>query len=138
MEYYNDYLMHYGVKGMKWGVRKRIGQAVKNRKERLKKDYLEKERKLLIDDAKSVTAKAHPGQKTMQVVSNAPRKRTDPKGVVSHIVDEHGNVKLSAIRGMYGNHFVAAGKKYVNKNNLITKYYRTGGYKNIIEYDVYR
>lgn len=23
MEYYdNDYLMHYGVKGMKWGVRK--------------------------------------------------------------------------------------------------------------------
>lgn len=22
MEYYNDYLMHYGIKGMKWGVRR--------------------------------------------------------------------------------------------------------------------
>ena len=28
--YYNDYLMHYGVKGMKWGFEKSNGTRVRN------------------------------------------------------------------------------------------------------------
>lgn len=43
MDYYNnDYLMHYGVKGMKWGVRRyqsKDGSLTAKGKKRLSKDY---------------------------------------------------------------------------------------------------
>jgi hypothetical protein len=53
--YSEDYLMHYGVKGMKWGVRryqKKDGTLTAKGKKRLSKDY-----KKLVDKAKEEVTK---------------------------------------------------------------------------------
>lgn len=111
---YNE-LYHHGVKGMKWGVRR--------------------ERRKLIEDASKVTAKADPGT-TRMVSGKYVSKRGGRAYVASHIVDEYGKVKLSYIRGAQGDHYIAAGKDYVDKHIDLKRYFKNT--KNInIEYDVY-
>lgn len=39
-DFYNDYIAHYGVPGMKWGVRKAPQRVVSNRVRKAKKSYL--------------------------------------------------------------------------------------------------
>lgn len=48
MSYYNNYLAHYGIKGMKWGVRRyqrKDGSLTSAGKNRYNENYTEKQRK---------------------------------------------------------------------------------------------
>lgn len=123
-------LYHHGVKGMKWGVRKKIQE----RNQKIRKRRLDKETQKLVADSKTVTAKAEPG-KTRMVSGKYMQKRNGVGYMAKHIVDEHGNVKLSYIDGVEGRHFVTTGKAYVNKMNLNQYFHKTSG---IYEYDIYK
>ena len=114
----NNEIKHYGVLGMRWGHRKAA-----------------KEREALIKDAKSIKDKAAPGQ-TKMVMGKYRQRRFGRLYFAHHIVDEYGKVKLSYLSGNHGEHYVAAGKEYVDKYiNLKDHFYNT---KNLnVEYDVY-
>ena len=115
-------IYHYGVKGMKWGVRR-------------KRAKLEKEKRALIDDAKSIHVKAKPGSHLM-VTGRYMQKRGSRAYTAHHIVDEFGKVKMSYINGVEGARYIAAGKKYIEDNINLNTYF-----KNVkdmsIEYGVY-
>ena len=116
------YLQHHGVKGMKWGVRR-------------KQKTQAREKQALIDDSKKVTAKA-PFGKHMMVTGKYHQKMNGKAYVSHHIVDEFGKVKMSYINGKYGDLYIATGKKYIDENINLKDYFRRT--KNLnIEYDVY-
>lgn len=132
----NSELYHYGVLGMRWGVRKNKNKArlFERARSRVKQRRLDREKRELISDAKSVTAKAEPG-KTRMVYGKYAQKRMGRAYLASHIVDEYGDVKLSYIRGLYGDRYIAAGKECVSKIDLGRYFHKTKDLD--IEYDVY-
>ena len=123
-------LYHYGVKGMKWGIRKKAQERYK----KLRRRRLDKETRKLVEDSKTVNAKAESG-KTKLVYGKYMQKRNGYGYQAYHLVDDRGSVKLSYINGVEGRHFVAAGKKYIDKVNLKEYFYRTDG---VYDYDVYK
>lgn len=117
------YLYHYGIKGMKWGVRR-------------KKTKLEKEKRALMNDAKSLTVKAKSGTHLL-VTGQYMQKRGGRAYMAHHLVDEFGKVKLSYINGVDGHRYLAAGKKYIKDNVNLNEYFRNAQDMNI-EYNVYK
>ena len=134
----NGELYHHGVKGMKWGqhIFGKVKGKIKERRNRTINKTRQREKEWLINDAKTVTAKAGKGT-TLGVSGRSVYKKkygryTDPY----HIVDDKGKVKLSYLFGEYGAVTIAAGKEYVDKHIQLDKHFRYVSKLNI-EYDVY-
>lgn len=136
-ELYNaDELKHYGVKGMKWGVRKkRDGSNILQRiRQKTKERIADQERRALVKDARNVTYKA-PSGKHAAVYGKYRQKRGGYVYNAMHIVNDQGKVKLSYIRGMDGDRYIAAGRDYISKLDL--KQFFRNTHDMHIEYDVY-
>lgn len=134
----DERLMHYGVKGMKWG--QHIFGKVKDRQKRIVRRQLDKETERLVADSKHVQGKykAEPGR-TKDVYGEY-QKKFGPIGsrrlhMARHIIDEYGDVKVSFFHGPNGYHFVAAGKEAVNKIDLKRHFISLEG---TWDYDVYK
>lgn len=128
----NNELKHYGRMGMKWG--QHIFGKVNEHQKKIRRRRLDKETQMLVNDSKTVTAKAEPG-KTKMVYGKYRTKVGNGIQLASHIVDEYGDVKLSYIRGVEGDHYVAAGKNIVSKMNLNQYFYSLKG---TWDYDIYK
>ena len=116
---------------MNWGV---IRKKIQNRREKLQRRTLDKETKKLVEDSKTVTAKAEPGKNRI-VYGKHSQKINGRTQIAAHIVAEYGSVKLSYINGAGGHHFVAAGKDVVNKIDL-NRHFRS--LEGTWDYDVYK
>lgn len=129
-------LYHHGVKGQKWGVRKEDKKDgwIQRRRLKMKQRIADEERRALVADSKNVTAKAAPG-KHIGVYGHYNQKRGGYTYMAYHIVNDHGEVKLSYIRGKDGDRYIAAGKDYISKIDLNQFFSNTKGMN--IEYDVY-
>ena len=130
-------LTHHGVKGMKWGVRKAYSNAFKKAKAKAKKKEHDKIKTQLVADAHLVTAKA-PRGKHLSVTGRYSQSRNGQAYVASHIVDDRGNVKMSSLRGKFGDVHIAAAKSYIDKNINLREHFNTPPSSREIEYDVYK
>ena len=117
---------------MKWG--QNIFGKVKAHEQKMRRRRLDKETEKIVKDSKTVNTKAAPG-KIALVRGKYMQKNGRYAQIVSHIVDDHGNVKLSYIRGKEGDHFVAAGKEQIAKMNLNQYFNSLNG---TWDYDVYK
>ena len=126
----NYELYHFGVKGMKWGVHKKLQEISSNR-----------EKKKIIKDAKRVEARANKidSNRMRAIMGYRPIYKQGGIGYFAyHIVDKNGKVKLSALSADGHNRTIAAGKKYVEQNiNLRDFFKKTSLVLENIDYDVY-
>lgn len=133
-------LTHYGVKGMKWGVRKKnrsYSPSYHGYPSWYKKRVAKKERQALIDDSKNIHRRAEPG-KHLMVPGKYSQSSWGRYYPAMHIVNDAGKVKFSYILGRDGARAIAAGKEYMSKVNL-KQFFRGINPKTDIdiEYDVY-
>lgn len=126
----NNELYHYGVKGMKWGVRKRLN-------DRLERKHKGRARKILTESAeKKNLVKTGPRGKITSSRRHIDSYR-EPfsfgmnEQLIQHIVDQNNRVVLSSI----GDRAIASGKKHVESLNLRDYYIDPSRLS--IEYDVY-
>lgn len=126
----NYELYHFGVKGMKWGVRKKLQEVASNR-----------EKKKITEDAKRVEARAKKSNSNSMRYAIGVRPIYKTAGVgyyANHIIDKNGKVKLSTISVGSHNRTLASGKKYVEQNIKLSDFFREPSrVLNNIEYDVY-
>ena len=99
----NYELCHYGVKGMRWGVCKKLQEVASNR-----------EKKKITEDAKRVEARAKKSDsdRIRFAMGERPIYKTAGVGYYAyHLIDKNGKVRLSTISiGSY-NRTLASGKK---------------------------
>lgn len=130
-------LTHYGVKGMRWGIRKAYNNAFTKAKAKARQKEHDKIKTQLVADSRSVTAKA-PRGKHLSVTGRYGQTRNGKAYVASHIVDDRGNVKMSYLRGKHGDVYIATAKSYIDKNLNLKEHFRTPPSSREIEYDVYK
>lgn len=111
---YPDYLMHYGVPGMKWGVRKArkknyISKAVKKRRSSYSQDYTDTEKLRKKNYKQLSNSELKSLNKRLELESNY--KRLNPKGV------EKGKRMVSYGIGILG----TAGSVYALRNAPLTQ-----------------
>lgn len=111
---YRDYLMHYGIPGMKWGVRKArkknyISKAVKKRRSSYSQDYADTEKLRKKNYKQLSNSELKSLNKRLELESNY--KRLNPKGV------EKGKRMVSYGIGILG----TAGSVYALRNAPLTQ-----------------
>lgn len=111
---YPDYLMHYGVPGMKWGVRKAcknnyISKAVKKRRSSYSQDYKDTAKLRKKNYKQLSNSELKSLNKRLELESNY--KRLNPKGV------EKGKRMVSYGIGILG----TAGSVYALRNAPLTQ-----------------
>lgn len=111
---YRDYLMHYGIPGMKWGVRKArkknyISKAVKKRRSSYSQDYTDTEKLRKKNYKQLSNSELKSLNKRLELESNY--KRLNPKGV------EKGKRMVSYGIGILG----TAGSVYALRNAPLTQ-----------------
>ena len=114
MYQYPDYLMHYGVPGMKWGVRKArknnyISKAVKKRRSSYSQDYKDTAKLRKKNYKQLSNSELKSLNKRLELESNY--KRLNPKGV------EKGKRMVSYGIGILG----TAGSVYALRNAPLTQ-----------------
>jgi hypothetical protein len=127
MLYNVDELYHYGVKGMKWGVRRSRNKNGSSNSaspfERAKRRAISKEQAALIRDTANVNTKA-PAGKHLLVPGKYAQRRGGALYQSRHIVNDKGKVVLSYINGVYGDNCIASSRKYVEKNLNLNDYFK--------------
>lgn len=111
---YRDCLMHYGIPGMKWGVRKArkknyISKAVKKRRSSYSQDYTDTEKLRKKNYKQLSNSELKSLNKRLELESNY--KRLNPKGV------EKGKRMVSYGIGILG----TAGSVYALRNAPLTQ-----------------
>lgn len=111
---YRDYLMHYGIPGMKWGVRKarkknHISKAVKKRRSSYSQDYTDTEKLRKKNYKQLSNSELKSLNKRLELESNY--KRLNPKGI------DKGKRMVSYGIGILG----TAGSVYALRNAPLTQ-----------------
>ena len=132
---YPDYLMHYGIPGMKWGVRKtknRVSSIKKKHRTSYSKDYLDTESLRKKNYKQLSNQELNQLNKRMNLEQNY--KRLNPKGidkgmsVAKKIIAVGGTA--AGIYALSKNPWVGVGKKLLSNKEILkttarvaTKYY---------------
>lgn len=98
---------------------------------RQQKKLSAQEGQALMTDADAVTAKAPAGRHMMVTSSHL----MIGNQTAHHLVDDQGNVRMSYIRGLSGDRYLASGKDYIDKLDLKQYFIDTNDMN--IEYDIY-
>ena len=114
MYQYPDYLMHYGVKGMKWGVRKArknnyFSKAAKKRRSSYSQDYKDAEKLRKKSYKQLSNSELKSLNKRLELEANY--KRLNPKGI------DKGKRMVSYGIGLLG----TAGSVYALRNAPLTQ-----------------
>lgn len=127
MERYDqDYMMHYGVLGMKWGVRKARANSVKANNARRKgdtqtADKYENKSKRIMDK--------HVSRSSKGTVERVERTSTGKLVAQSLVMGTYGALKYNTLRSQD----VSIGRAFVNSYGHNVVNYATSGLASIIE-----